>query len=208
MFSKETTDYLNLLSTSGTTANLHRFKALLDALDNPQEKLKCIHLAGTNGKGSVASFLSTILQEAHYKVGLYTSPDLVSVTERIRINDTLIPENDFERLLTQVRDAIDTLEPYGLFTYFEVLTALGFLYYAQSHCDIVILETGLGGRMDATNVITSPLCSVLTTISYDHVERLGTTLSEIAMEKAGIIKPSCPTISHPQEPELLKIINA
>ena len=206
MFSKATTDYLELLSTSGTSSNLHRFKILLALLDNPQDKIKCVHLAGTNGKGSVASYLSHILQEANYKVGLYTSPDLVSVTERISINGKLISENDFERLLMQVQHATNTLQPFALFTYFEVLTALSFLYYANNQCDIVILETGLGGRHDATNVIHSPLCSILTTISYDHIERLGSTLREIAYEKVGIIKPCCPTISYPQETEVMELI--
>ncbi len=208
MFSKATTDYLELLSTSGTSSNLHRFKALLELLDNPQDKIKCVHLAGTNGKGSVASYLSHILQEANYKVGLYTSPDLVSVTERISINGQLISENDFERLLMQVRHASDTLKPFALFTYFEVLTALSFLYYRENQCNIVILETGLGGRNDATNVINSPICSVLTTISYDHVERLGSTLREIAYEKVGIIKSCCPTISYPQETEVIELITS
>ena len=208
MFTKETSTYLELLSTSGTHSNLHRFKDLLEILGNPQEKLKCIHLAGTNGKGSVASFISSILQEAGYKVGLYTSPDLVSVTERIRIGDVFIPEKDFERLLFQVYKATSKLQDESLFTYFEVLTAIGFLYYEENNCDVVVLETGLGGRHDATNVITAPLCAVLTTISYDHVQRLGSTLKEIAYEKAGIIKPSIPTIIYPQEPEVLEVITS
>ncbi len=208
VFTKETNAYLELLSTSGTHSNLHRFRDLLEILDNPQEKLKCIHLAGTNGKGSVASFISAILQEAGYKIGLYTSPDLVSVTERIRIGDILISEKDFERLLFQVREAASKFQNKSLFTYFEVLTAIAFLYYKENNCDVVVLETGLGGRHDATNIITAPLCAVLTTISYDHIQRLGSTLKEIAYEKAGIIKPSIPTISYPQEPEVLDVITS
>lgn len=208
MFTEETTTYLELLSTSGTRSNLHRFKALLELLGSPHEKSRCIHIAGTNGKGSVASFIASILQTANYKVGLYTSPDLVSVTERIRIGETLIPEHDFERLLFLVRETASKLPDKALFTYFEVLTAVGFLYYVENNCDMVVLETGLGGRHDATNIIPAPLCTVLTTISYDHIQRLGSTLKEIAYEKAGIIKPSIPTISYPQESEVLEVITS
>lgn len=206
MFTKETTTYLELLSTSGTASNLHRFKMLLDLLGNPQEKLKYIHIAGTNGKGSTASFITSILQAAHYKVGLYTSPDLLSVTERIRIGNDFISEENFEELLAEVREATSHLPDSSLLTYFEILTAVGFLYYAKQGCDLVVLETGLGGKYDATNAITSPLCSVITTISYDHTQRLGHTLQAIASQKAGIIKPYTPTICYPQEPEALQVI--
>jgi dihydrofolate synthase/folylpolyglutamate synthase len=184
---------------------MHR---LLKLLDNPQQHLRCIHIAGTNGKGSTTAFCAAILAAAGQRVGVFTSPYLVRLTERIRIIDgpdalsRLIDDettgeispDDFARLLTRVRTAVDTMLANGEEhpTEFELLTAIGFLYYAESACDLVVLETGLGGRLDSTNVIEQPLACIITALGYDHMDRLGSSLAEIAVEKAGIIKPGCP----------------
>lgn len=172
---------------------LERISAILALLGNPQDELKCIHVAGTNGKGSVCAILATILKEAGYKTGLYTSPHIFDYTERIKINDEEIHPDSFASLTSKIirlaeKNNIDLTE-------FEILTAVMFKYFADENVDYVILETGLGGRFDATNVIKSNLCSIITHIDLDHTERLGKTRSQIAFEKAGIIKPNCPIIT-------------
>lgn len=171
-------------------AGLHRIRALCDALGNPQDTLKFIHLAGTNGKGSTAAMLASVLQCAGYCTGLYASPYLVSFRERIRVNDTLITPEALVRLEERVRLAADTLAlPWGEHIgEFEFVTALAFLYFAEQGCDIVVLETGLGGSYDATNIIAPPEAAVITSISLDHTAVLGDTLEEIARTKAGIYK--------------------
>lgn len=171
-------------------AGLHRMRALCDALGNPQDTLKFIHLAGTNGKGSTAAMLASVLQCAGYRIGLYTSPYLVSFRERIRVNDTMISPEALARLEERVRLAADALAmPQGEHIgEFEFVTALAFLYFAEQGCDIVVLETGLGGSYDATNIIAPPEAAVITSISLDHTEVLGDTLEEIARTKAGIYK--------------------
>lgn len=171
-------------------AGLHRMRALCDALGNPQDTLKFIHLAGTNGKGSTAAMLASVLQCAGYRTGLYTSPYLVSFRERIRVNDTMISPEALARLEERVRLAADALAmPQGEHIgEFEFVTALAFLYFAEQGCDIVVLETGLGGSYDATNIIAPPEAAVITSISLDHTEVLGDTLEEIARTKAGIYK--------------------
>ncbi len=168
---------------------LERISNVLGKLNNPQDKLKCIHVAGTNGKGSVCAIISTVLKEAGYKVGLYTSPHIFDYRERIQINGEMISKEDFETYVEKICGLCDDL------TEFEILTAVMFKYFADKNVDVVVLETGLGGRFDATNVIKSNLCSIITHIDFDHTERLGHTLSEIAFEKAGIIKENCPVIT-------------
>lgn len=170
---------------------LHRMRALCKALGNPQDKLKFIHLAGTNGKGSTATMLASVLQCAGYRTGLYTSPYLVSFRERIRVNGTMIAPEALVRLEEHVRRAADTLVlPEGEHIgEFEFVTALAFLYFAEQGCDIVVLETGLGGSYDATNIIAPPEAAVITSISLDHMAVLGNTIEEIARTKAGIYKP-------------------
>ena len=172
---------------------LDRISKVLSELGNPQDKLKFIHVAGTNGKGSTCAILNSILKEAGYKVGLYTSPHIYEYTERIKINDIEISQADFSELFEEVQNKANELNIH--LTEFEVLTAMMFLYFYRNNVEIVVLETGLGGRFDATNVIKENLCSIITQIDFDHTERLGNSLDEIAFEKAGIIKPNCPVIT-------------
>ena len=165
---------------------LERISQILELLNNPQDRLKVIHIAGTNGKGSVACMLSAILTEAGYKTGLFTSPHILEYTERIKINNRDISNDDFSDLIFEINRLAKKNEIY--LTEFELLTAVGFKYFADNNIDICVLETGLGGRLDATNVIKTNLVSVITSISLEHTERLGDTIEKIAFEKAGIIK--------------------
>lgn len=165
---------------------LDRIKAALEELGNPQDDLKFIHVAGTNGKGSVCAMLDSILREAGYKTGLYTSPHIFEYTERIKINGVEIPKEDFARLYPKTEIHL---------TEFEILTIIAFRYFKEQNVELVILETGMGGRLDATNIIKENLCSIITQIDLDHTDRLGKTKDEIAFEKAGIIKPNCPVIT-------------
>lgn len=168
---------------------LDRIRKVLENLGNPQDSLKYIHVAGTNGKGSTCAMLDSILREAGYKVGLYTSPHIFEYTERIKINGQEIFKEDFANLFEEVASVGIHL------TEFETLTVMMFLYFQRNNVEIVILETGMGGRFDATNVIKENLCSIITQIDLDHTDRLGKTKDEIAFEKAGIIKPKCPIIT-------------
>jgi len=172
---------------------LERVKSLLELYNNPQDKIKCIHVSGTNGKGSTCAMLSSVLKESGYKTGLYTSPHLVDYTERVKINGEDISKEDFADLIF---DVIKTAEQNNIHaTEFEILTVLAFIYYQRESVDFAIIETGLGGRFDATNVIKNPLLSIITTIDLDHTDRLGDTTEKIAFEKAGIIKPNAPVIT-------------
>lgn len=173
---------------------LERVKAVLKHLNNPQDSLKCIHIAGTNGKGSLCAILDSILSNAGYKTGLYTSPHIFDYTERIKISGQNIPKSDFAGLFTEIYD-IAKNNDINL-TEFEILTVIMFLYFKRHNVEIVILETGLGGRLDATNVIKSNLCSAITEIDLDHTDRLGNTKDKIAFEKAGIIKKESPIYTY------------
>ena len=169
---------------------------LMAQVGNPHLHLKAIHVAGTNGKGSTSHLIAAALQAAGYKVGLFTSPHLVSLTERIRINGQPIPEAEVAGFIEQNKAFLDDLQP----SFFETMTALGFAYFVQEKVDIAVVEVGLGGRLDSTNVLT-PILSVITNIGFDHTEFLGNTLTKIAKEKAGIIKAGVPVVigeSHPQ----------
>ena len=180
--------------------SLDRIKSALEILGDPQEKLKYIHVAGTNGKGSTCAMLDSILREAGYKVGLYTSPHIFEYTERIKINGQKISQQDFANLVEEVSSTKIHL------TEFEVLTVMMFLYFKRKDVDIVILETGMGGRFDATNVIKENLCSIITQIDLDHTERLGKTRDEIAFEKAGIIKNGRPVVAGEMDAAAKKVI--
>lgn len=184
---------------------LERMKRLAALLGDPQEGAKSIHVAGTKGKGSTAAIIQSILKEAGYKAGLYTSPHLVSFRERIRIGNELIGEDDIAQLLGRMKGAIDVLKGEQRPSFFEVYTALALLYFREKDADVAVYETGLGGRLDATNII-EPLVSVITPISYEHMDKLGNTLREIASEKAGIVKHGVPCVSSPQEEEALSAI--
>ena len=181
---------------------------LLEFLGNPQKDLRFIHIAGTNGKGSVCCFLQSILTRAGYKTGKFTSPDMLSVCERISIDGISIQEDEMNSLMKKVSVAAEkTKEKLGTMpTQFEIWTAAGFCYFKEHNCDIVVLEVGLGGRLDATNVIDSPLVSVITRIDYDHMNYLGNTLKEITTEKCGIIKQNSKTVTIPQNDEILSVI--
>jgi len=167
---------------------LKNMKILLGKLDNPEHKLKIIHVAGTNGKGSVCAMISSILQEAGYKVGMYTSPHLKKFNERIRVNNDLITDKEIVEYYLQVKKHVTNQ------SFFEITTAMMFLYFSDKKVDYVVMEVGMGGRLDSTNVII-PLISVITNIGYEHTDRLGKKLDKIAFEKAGIIKEGVPTVT-------------
>ena len=171
---------------------LERVKKLCEALGNPQDDLKFIHVAGTNGKGSTSSMLDSILRSAGYKVGLYTSPFIIRFNERIRVDGKEIPDEDLAEMTEIIRPIAEAMEDKP--TEFELITAIAFAYFKRCRCDVVVLECGLGGRFDATNVIKTTLLSLITGISKDHVAILGDSIEKIAWEKAGIIKPCTPVI--------------
>jgi dihydrofolate synthase / folylpolyglutamate synthase len=189
--------------------DLRRMAALLNLLNNPHIKRKTIHIAGTKGKGSTSAMISNVLSCAGFKTGLFTSPHLVSWQERIAINGNSIPRSDFARLVTFIKPRVAQVNnkaQFGKLTTFEVLTALAFCYFQEEAIDFQVLETGMGGRLDSTNVVGNPDICIITSISMDHIQILGDTLTKIAIEKAGIIKPRCTVISAPQMPEVLKVI--
>lgn len=194
-------DYINDKNKFGSRLGLDSIRELMNNLDNPQEKLKFIHLAGTNGKGSTSSYLSNILIEAGYKVGLFTSPYLEKFNERIQINRENISDEDLAKATKKVKQAADNMVEKGLEhpTTFEIVTAICFVYFYNQNVDYVILEVGLGGRFDSTNIISKSIASVITTIDFDHINELGDTLEKIAYQKAGIIKEHGLVISYDQK---------
>ncbi len=205
---KEAMEYVEGLSRYGCIPGLESIRQLCGRLHDPQEKLRFVHIAGTNGKGSVLAYVSTILQTAGYKVGRYISPTLSDYRERFQINGKMIPKSQFGRYLEQVKEAAEQMEAEGLPhpTQFEVDTAFAFLYFLDKKCDIVVLETGMGGLTDATNLITTTVCAVLAPISMDHMKMLGSSLEEIARQKAGIIKENCTVVSCGQKEEAMRVI--
>nr|WP_199299782.1 MULTISPECIES: folylpolyglutamate synthase/dihydrofolate synthase family protein [unclassified Coleofasciculus] len=176
----------------GVHLGLERIQKLLANLGNPHHKVPVIHVAGTNGKGSVCAYLSAVLTEAGYRVGRYTSPHLVDWNERICLNEQPISLETLEKLLLQVQAAIQPEEESP--TQFEVITAAAWLYFAQAQVDVAVVEVGLGGRLDATNVCPNPLVTIITSLSREHWKNLGPTLADIAREKAGILKAGCPAV--------------
>ncbi|MFA9398323.1 MAG: folylpolyglutamate synthase/dihydrofolate synthase family protein [Clostridiaceae bacterium] len=197
---KEAREYIQSTERFGSKLGLERILRVLYYLDNPQEKIKAIHVAGTNGKGSTSVMTAEILKSEGYSVGLYTSPYLEEFEERIRINSKNISKDDLAYIISKVKKAADlaALDGVGESTEFEIITCAGFLYFHEKAVDYVVLEVGLGGRYDATNVI-KPILSVITSISYDHMHILGDTLEKIAYEKAGIIKKNVPLVLYTQE---------
>jgi dihydrofolate synthase/folylpolyglutamate synthase len=187
---------------SPETLNLERVNALLDRLGRPDRTFRAIHVAGSKGKGSTSALIASCLRAAGYRTGLYTSPHLHTFRERMRVNGELISREDFARLVDEIAPHVEAVT--GI-TWFEIITALAFRYFAQSHIDVGVIEVGLGGRFDATNVLT-PLVSVITSLSMEHMNLLGNTLGQIAFEKAGIIKPHVPVVSAPQRPEAFDIL--
>lgn len=185
----------------GSKLGLHNIGVLLELMGDPQKKLRFVHVAGTNGKGSTVAFISSILMESGYKVGIYTSPYIQRFTERIKVGNTEIDGGDLARITSFVKDKADRMLGMGENhpTEFEIVTAVAFQYYYEMKCDIVVLEVGLGGRFDATNIIETPDLAVITTISRDHTEWLGSELPQIAFEKAGIIKPGGDVLTYGQD---------
>lgn len=190
----------------GVELGLERIERLLNDLGNPQRQVPIIHVAGSNGKGSTCAFLSSVLTAAGYRVGRYTSPHLVSWCERISLNGQDISSSELHHLLLKVVAAINP--DYSSPTQFEVITAVAWLYFAQQQVDVAVVEVGLGGRLDATNVCDRPLVSIITSLSREHWQRLGSTLAEISYEKAGILKPSCPAVIAPQPAEAEAVLKA
>ena len=198
-------DAAELLTSTGKfriSLGLERTEKILELLGNPQDKLNCIHVAGTNGKGSVCAIIGSVLNEAGIKVGIYSSPHIFKYTERIKISSPSLSKNRRELIAIADSDFADYVFMVSELadknnidlTEFEILTAVMFKYFADNNVEVAVLETGLGGKFDATNVIKKNLCSVITHVDYDHTERLGNTIDEIATQKAGIIKPNCPCI--------------
>ena len=199
---KEARVYLDKVSKYGSVLGLDTIRELLCELGNPQDDLKFIHIAGTNGKGSVLAYTSTILSEAGYRTGRYVSPTVVSYLERIQVDGRWIDEDAFARLTEIVQRAIARMEAAGKPspTVFEVETAIAFLYFKETNCDIVVLECGLGGELDATNIVENTVCAVFASISRDHLGILGDTLTEIAQTKSKIMKNSCTVVTAVQQP--------
>ena len=200
--------YIDSIARFGSKLGLDNIRNLMAYLGDPQEKIKMVHVAGTNGKGSTVAFLTGILMSAGYRTGMYTSPFVERFSERIRVDGKEIGEEDFARIATRVRDAAVKMkeEGKGEPTEFEIISAIAFLYFFEQKCDICVLEVGLGGRLDATNVIKDPLLCMITPISYDHTDILGDTLEKIAFEKAGIIKEGSSVLIHPQEEGVTRVI--
>lgn len=192
----EAIEYIETVSCSGIMPGLVRIQALLEKTEHPEKKCNVIHVAGTNGKGSVCSYISSILMKAGYRVGRYVSPTLFDYRERIQINDSWISKADTAYWMSRVREADKKMQAEGMegASAFELETVMAFLYFKASRCDFVVLETGMGGRLDATNVVPQPLVSVITSIGMDHMKFLGDTIEAIASEKGGIIKDKRPAV--------------
>lgn len=205
----EAVRYIHSLLKFGIKPGLERMRALLERIGNPQDTLRYVHVAGTNGKGSTCSMMSNILTGAGYRTGLFTSPYVVDFCERIQVDNVMISHRELSDEVAFLQPFVEQLAGEGIvLTEFEVITALAFHYFAVKKCDIVVLEVGLGGRLDSTNVIDTPLVSVITSISYDHMNILGDTIEKIAGEKAGVIKRHSSCVSYClQNPEAQKILN-
>lgn len=205
----EAINYIKNTSKFSIKLGLTRTEKILELLGNPHKKIKCIHVAGTNGKGSTTAMINRILIESGYKVGMYISPYLEVFEERIEINGENIPKEDLIKTIEKVSMAVLKAKELGYTnpTEFEIITCAMFLYFYEQHVDFAVIEVGLGGRLDSTNVIT-PIISIITSISMDHMKILGDTLGKIAFEKAGIIKPGVPLILYPQEKEAYDVIQA
>lgn len=200
------TDYEQMLRVryNRDTFNLDRMHKLLKKLSNPHEKLRSVHIAGTKGKGSTAMMLASMLQACGYTVGLYVSPHITCVRERITVNGQKIPQREITRLIMKVAPHVEKMKD-DKPTFFEIMTAIAFLHFKNQNVDIAIVETGLGGRLDSTNVLRPEVCG-LTSISIDHVHQLGSGLADIAREKAGILKADIPAISVPQDPTTKRVL--
>ena len=205
---EEAMKYMHKAQKRGSILGLGPVKMLLAQLGNPQEKLKVIHVAGTNGKGSICTFLEAMYRREGKKVGRYIYPTLHCYLERFQINGEYMKEEAFAECLTKAAHAVSRMKEAGeeLPTAFEIETAVAFLYFLKETVEIVILETGMGGREDATNVVSKPVCTVFASIGMDHMQFLGDSIEKIAFEKAGIMKEGCPAVSYPNTPEVLRVL--
>jgi dihydrofolate synthase/folylpolyglutamate synthase len=206
LFTKTDYEKQQKLRYNVTTFDLDRMNALLRNLGNPHNKLKCAHIAGTKGKGSTATMLARMMEANGYKVGLYTSPHVSTLHERITVDSEMISRKEFLGLMNRVQPILEKMAQKDNHpTFFEIMTALSFLYFVDKEVDIAVIETGLGGRLDSTNVITPEVCGI-TSISIDHQNLLGPTIEHIALEKAGIIKKGIPIVTVPQDPAAMKVL--
>ena len=198
----EAVEYLHSFPRMGSGASLTRMQALMARLGNPEAGLKCVHIAGTNGKGTVATLTASILRQAGYKTGLTISPYVLEFRERFQINGEMISWEELGQITTEICAAVDAMEADGLEppVEFEAVTAVALCWFARKGCDFAVLETGLGGRYDATNVVPGTLVAAITCIGLDHTAILGSTVEKIAMEKSGILKPGCIAVSYPAQP--------
>lgn len=203
---QEALTYIHSISWRGSKPGLERISGMMEQLGNVQEDLKFIHIAGTNGKGSVSAMLSSVLTAAGYRTGLFISPYIMRFNERMQVNGVPISDEELAEIVTEVQPVAESMAERP--TEFEIITAAAFLWFARQKCDIVVLETGLGGRLDATNLISKNVCAVITNLGMDHMEYLGNTLGEIAGEKCGILKPGCPVVAYRSAPEAMKVIRA
>jgi len=197
---EETLDYIHSVKWQGSKPGLGRTQELLKALGNPEKQLRFVHVAGTNGKGSTSVCIASILKKAGYRTGLYISPYILRFNERIQVNNEQITDEELERITNEIRPFADTMKDSP--TEFEIVTALAMKHFLYKECDIVVLEVGMGGRLDSTNVIETPELAVITAIGYDHVKELGPTLSDITREKAGIIKSNGDVLIYGGESEV------
>lgn len=202
----EALEYINGTEWFGSKPGLERVSELLRRLGEPQKGLKYVHVAGTNGKGSASAMLASVLKAAGYKTGLFTSPYLARFTERMRINGKEIDPDRLAEIVTRVAPQADAMDEHP--TEFELMTAAGLLWFAEEQCDIVVLEVGLGGRYDATNVIGAPEAAVIMNIGLDHTAVLGESVEKIAWEKAGIIKPGCDVVLYEQSESVTAVVRA
>ena len=202
---EEALGYLENYTWSKTRLGLGRTRELCSRMGDPQKKLRFVHVAGSNGKGSTCAMIASILQAAGYKTGLYTSPYIQDFCERIQINGENIPHDRLAEITEKLRDAAESMEDHP--SWFEMVTAVAFRYYYEENCDIVVLEVGMGGEFDSTNVIDSPEVAVLTNIGLEHTEYLGDTIEAIAETKSGIIKPGCSVVSYDNVPEVRAVIS-
>ncbi len=201
---EEARAYLENYTWSKSRNGLIRMKELMNRLGDPQQGLRFVHVAGSNGKGSTCAMIASVLKAAGYRTGLYISPHIEDFRERIQINGENIPEDRLTEITERLRDAAESMDSHP--SWFEMVTAAAFCYYLEEKCDIVVLETGMGGEFDCTNIIEAPEVAVLTNIGLDHREYLGDTLEEIAGTKSGIIKPGCIAVSYDSQPEVMAVI--
>ena len=201
---EEAMELIHGVEWRGSRPGLTRVRELLHRLGDPQDGLQFVHIAGTNGKGSTAAMLAAVLQAAGYTTGLFTSPFLEQFAERMQVNGQPIPDAELAAACETLQPCIAAMDDQP--TEFELVTAAAMLWFQRRGCDVVVLEVGLGGRLDATNVIAAPACAVITNIGLDHTEILGDTLEQIAREKAGILKPGTCAVSYPQAPEVRRVL--